>query len=89
MAITLQGWSSVDWARAANTTLAKYMRDVEPDILRNFQMLALLESGGRVSYNNSGRGVAWPVQYRLHRVEGNTVDTVSGTHFGLGVSGRF
>ena len=55
MAITLQGWSSVDWARAANTTLAKYMRDVEPDILRNFQMLALLESGGRVSDRKSTR----------------------------------
>lgn len=76
MAITLQGWSSVDWARAANTTLAKYMRDVEPDILRNFQMLALLESGGRISYNNSGRGFAWPVQFKLHRVEGNTGETV-------------
>ena len=76
MAITLQGWSSVDWARAANTTLAKYMRDVEPDILRNFQMLALLESGGRVSYNNSGRGFGWPIQFKLHRVEGNTGETV-------------
>jgi hypothetical protein len=76
MAITLQGWSSTDWARAANTTLAKYMRDVENDILRNFQMLALLESNGRVTYNNGGRGFTWPIQFKLHRVEGNTGETV-------------
>lgn len=76
MPITLQGFTNTDWARAANTTLAKYIKEVENDVLRNYQMGALLEANGRVSYNNSGRGVAWPVQYRLHRVEGNTGETV-------------
>ena len=44
-------------------------------MLRNFQLGALLESAGRVNYNNSGEGFDWPVQYRLHKVEGNTGET--------------
>ena len=74
--ITLQGFSSTDWARAANTTLAKYIREVENDVLRNYQMGALLEANGRLSYNNTGRGLVWPTLYRLHRLEGNTGETV-------------
>mgnify|MGYP000863016899 CR=1 FL=1 len=76
MPITLQGFTSTDWARAANTTLTKYVREVENDVLRNYQIGALLEANGRVSYNNTGRGIAWPTLFRLHRLEGNTGETV-------------
>lgn len=69
-----QGYSRTDFARAAATTLAKHIRDVEEAMLRNFQIGALLEANGRISYNNGGRGFDWPVQYRLHSARGYTGD---------------
>jgi hypothetical protein len=75
MSVTLQGFSQTDWARAANTTLVKYFTDVEQTVLRNFAMGALLESQGRVTYNNGGRGWMWPIQYRLHDMTGNSGET--------------
>ena len=70
-----QGFNPVAFARTAATTLAKHIRDVEENMLRNYQLGALLEAAGRVNYNNSGEGFDWPVQYRLHKVEGNTGET--------------
>lgn len=71
MANEYQGYSNTDWQRSATTTLAKHFRDEEKATLRNYQILALLESNGRVSYNNGGRGFDWPVKYKNHRIEGN------------------
>jgi len=70
-----QGFNPVAFSRTAATTLAKHIRDVEEAMLRNYQLGALLEAAGRVNYNNSGEGLDWPVQYRLHTVEGNTGET--------------
>ena len=70
-----KGFNPVAFARTSATTLAKHIREVEESMLRNFQMGALLESAGRVNYNNSGEGFDWPVQYRLHNIEGNTGET--------------
>ena len=70
-----QGFNPVAFSRTAATTLAKHIRDVEENMLRNYQLGALLEAAGRVNYNNSGEGFDWPVQYRLHKVEGNTGET--------------
>ena len=70
-----KGFNPVAFARTAATTLAKHIRDVEENMLRNYQMGALLEAAGRVNYNNSGEGFDWPVQFRLHTVEGNTGET--------------
>ena len=70
-----KGFNPVAFARTAATTLAKHIRDVEENMLRNYQLGALLEAAGRVNYNNSGEGFDWPVQYRLHKVEGNTGET--------------
>ena len=70
-----KGFNPVAFSRTAATTLAKHIREVEEAMLRNYQMGALLESAGRVNYNNSGEGFDWPVQYRLHKVEGNTGET--------------
>ena len=70
-----KGFNPVAFSRTAATTLAKHIRDVEESMLRNYQLGALLESAGRVNFNNSGEGFDWPVQYRLHKVEGNTGET--------------
>jgi len=70
-----KGFNPVAFARTSATTLAKHIREVEESMLRNFQMGALLEAAGRVNYNNSGEGFDWPVQYRLHKIEGNTGET--------------
>ena len=70
-----KGFNPVAFSRTAATTLANHIREVEESMLRNYQMGALLEAGGRVNYNNSGEGFDWPVQYRLHKVEGNTGET--------------
>lgn len=73
--MTYQGFSPTDFARSSQTTLQDHVREVEEVMLRNFQFGALLESAGRVNYRNGGRGFDWPVQYRLHDVEGNTGQT--------------
>ena len=70
-----KGFNPVAFSRTAATTLAKHIRDVEESMLRNYQLGALLESAGRVNFNNAGEGFDWPVQYRLHSVEGNTGET--------------
>lgn len=70
-----KGFNPVAFSRTAATTLANHIREVEESMLRNYQMGALLEAGGRVNYNNSGEGFDWPVQYRMHKVEGNTGET--------------
>lgn len=75
MIVAYKGFNPVAFSRTAATTLAKHIRDVEESMLRNYQMGALLEAAGRVNYNNSGEGFDWPVQYRLHKVEGNTGET--------------
>lgn len=72
---TYQGFSATDWARPLHTTLTKHITEVEENMLRNFQFGALLEANGRVMYNHGGRGIDWPVQFKLHEVEGNTGTT--------------
>ena len=76
MPITLQGFNNVAWARTLNTTLADYLREEEKAILRNYQMLALLESQGRTVMNVGGEGFVWEVQFDVHAVEGNTGETI-------------
>lgn len=64
-----KGYSPTDFERSFQTTLAKHISEVEMNALKNFKMGALIESGGRVLYNQGGRGLDWPVQYRLHAAE--------------------
>lgn len=73
--MTYKGFNPVAFARSSATTLAHHIREVEEAFLRNYQIGALLESNGRVNYNNTGEGFDWPVQYRIHNVEGNTGET--------------
>lgn len=70
-----KGFNPVAFARTASTTLAKHITTLEDSFMRNFQMGALLEAAGRISYNNGGEGFDWPIQYRIHNMEGNTGET--------------
>lgn len=65
------GIDSVVWQRSANATLAQHLKEKEESILRNYFIGAMIQSQGRVLYNQSGRGFTWPVMYRLHDMEGN------------------
>lgn len=67
-----QGYSNTDFERTMHTILARNIAEVEVNVLRNYAMGALLESGGRVIYRCTGRGMDWPVQYKLHDVQGYT-----------------
>ncbi len=67
--------SLVSWERTANTTLTKYIRKVEEEMLRNFAMGALIEANGQSVYNQSGNGFKWDIQYRNHNIEGNNGET--------------
>lgn len=72
MPATYQGYSQQQWARLFNTTLAKHRRTMEENTLRNYQMGALLEANGRISYNHGGNGFDWPVVFKRGSVTGNT-----------------
>jgi hypothetical protein len=65
------GFSAIDWQRHAQSTLAQHLREQEKSILRNYLIGALVQNGGRVLYNESGRGFTWPVLYKLHEVQGD------------------
>jgi hypothetical protein len=72
MPATYQGYSQQQWARLFNTTLAEHRQGMEENMMRNYQMGALLESNGRVTYNHSGNGFDWNVQFKLPPASGNT-----------------
>jgi len=73
--MSYKGFNPVAFSRSSATTLAHHIMEVEEAFFRNYQIGALLESNGRVNYNNSGEGFDWPVQYRIHVLEGNTGET--------------
>lgn len=75
MANEYQGYSNTAWARIAATTLAHHITEVEDNWMRNFQVLSLLESNGRITYNHGGNGFDWPMRWKMHPVEGNTGET--------------
>lgn len=68
---TLQGWSNTDFSRAAYSTTARHITEIENNAMRNFPFLALIESSDRIETGCSGRGMDWRVKYRNHDVEGN------------------
>lgn len=72
---TYMGVSPADTLRTMNTTLQDILRDEEDAMLRNYKLSALLQQSGNVVYNCDGRGVIWPVQYKLAEMEANTGQT--------------
>ncbi len=66
------------WSRIVNTTIKKYIKDVEINILRNRKLTALLKKKGRITFNASGIGLDWKVKYKRARLtpyaDGDTMD---------------
>ena len=60
------------WARSLHTTMPKLLREVEDAAKRNFQIMALLESAGRISLDHGGEGIEWEIKYKFHKAEGAT-----------------
>jgi hypothetical protein len=60
----------VAWSRVVNTTIRKYIRDVEVAILRNRVLTAMLKARGRFTYNWSGERMDWKVEYKRNRLDG-------------------
>ena len=60
----------VAWSRVINTTIRKYIRDVEVAILRNRVLTAMLKSRGRFTYNWGGERMDWKVEYKRNRLDG-------------------
>ena len=59
-----------DWARIVNTTIKEYIRDVEPNVLRNRKVTAMMRAKGRITFNHSGDGMDWKVQYKRSPLSG-------------------
>jgi hypothetical protein len=53
-----------EWSRIVNTTIHKYIRDVEVGVLRNRKLLALLQSKGRITFGHAGDLMDWKVRYK-------------------------
>jgi hypothetical protein len=52
------------WQRELNTTIHKFIRQEEENILRDRKLLAMMKSRGRITFNNSGDLVDWKVRYK-------------------------
>lgn len=82
----MSGFQSFDrfsWARSLNTTMPKLLREVEDTAKKNFQVMALMESAGRISTGHGGEGIQWPVKFRMHKAynaDGTNSRTFSPTN---------
>lgn len=56
------------WSRVVNSTIKKYVREREINILRNRKLTALLKKKGRISFNWSGTAMDWKVKYKRVRM---------------------
>lgn len=67
-----QNFDRFSWARSLHTTMPKLLREVEDTAKKNFQIMALMESAGRISTGHGGEGIQWPIRYRMHKATGAT-----------------
>lgn len=67
----LENLSQSSSTRTLNNILPKYIRQEENCVLRKHVLGAMLDARGRVSFNNSGEGIRWPVKIRLHDLQAN------------------
>lgn len=56
--------------RKLQTTLPKILPEVQENCMRNYMMLALVQSRGNVYFNDNGLGINWKVKYRHHNLQG-------------------
>lgn len=59
-----------EWTRVVNTTIHDYLREVEVNVMRNRKLLALLQSRGRVTFDQSGDLLDWKVRYKRVPMQG-------------------
>ncbi len=59
-----------EWVGLVNTTMHKFVRDYEKNVMRNRKILAKLQADGRVTFNWSGDLADWKIQYRQHVIQG-------------------
>lgn len=68
----------VPWSRVVNSTIKKYIREREINILRNRKLTALLKKKGRISFNWSGTAMDWKIKYKRVRLtpfaDGDTLE---------------
>jgi hypothetical protein len=65
LALGLILWSrAAPWVEIVETTIDDYIRDVEDAIMRDYKLLALIQSRGNVQFNKSGLKMNWKVKYR-------------------------
>lgn len=55
---------AVEWSRIVNTTIHEFIREVEPNILRNRKLLAMMKARGRITFNHAGDLMDWKVKYK-------------------------
>jgi len=51
-------------ARALNSTISKYLRKEEVNVLRRRKLTTALKARGRIVYNDSGTDLVWRVRYK-------------------------
>lgn len=54
----------MSWQRELHTTIHKYIREEEENILRNRKLFAMLKDRGRITFNHSGDLMDWKVRYK-------------------------
>lgn len=59
-----------EWTRVVNTTIRKYLREQEINVMRNRKLTALLREKGRIIYNDSGESLDWKVRYKRAPLRG-------------------
>lgn len=68
----------IPWSRVVNSTIKKYIREREVNILRNRKLTALLKKKGRITFNWSGRSMDWKIKYKRVRLtpfaDGDTIE---------------
>ena len=67
-----QSFDRYGWQRSLHSTMPKLLREIEDASKRNYAMMALLESAGRISLGHGGEGLKWNVMYRNHAVSSAT-----------------
>lgn len=67
-----QNYDQFAWARSLQSTMPELLREVEDTAKKNYQIMALLEAGGRITTGHGGAGIKWQVKYRNHKAEGAT-----------------
>jgi hypothetical protein len=69
-----------EWSRIVNTTIHKYIREQEVNVLRNRKLLALLKGKSRITMDCSGDLLDWKVRYKRVPIVGFAdMDTLTFT----------